>query len=103
METKIDDTFPSELFLIDGFSKPFRRDRNCHGGGILIYVRDDIPCKQLNKHTFPGDIEGIFVEINLRKVKLLLLGTYHPPSQSDKYYFNKLGNCLDIYINTYDK
>ena len=35
-------------FLFDGFGKPFRLDRNTYGGSLLIYVRSDIPCKQLN-------------------------------------------------------
>ena len=48
---------------------PFRLDRNRFGGGVLIYVREDIPCKQLTKHILPDDIEGIFVEVNLRKTK----------------------------------
>ena len=43
------------------------------GGGILIYVREDIPCKLLDNHISPGDIEGLFVELNFRKSKLLLL------------------------------
>ena len=63
-ETKLDDTFPTANFMIDGFSTPYRRDRNTNGGGILIYVRDDIPSKELNNHNFPDDIEGIFVELN---------------------------------------
>ena len=67
-------------FLIDGFSSPFRLDRNRKGGGILIYVRRDIPSKFLTKHSFANDIEGLFVEINFRKRKWLLFGTYHPPS-----------------------
>ena len=29
----------------------------------MIYIRDDIPSKCLEKHKFPGYIEGIFVEI----------------------------------------
>ena len=62
-ETKTDESHQG--FHIDGFNKPFRVDRNAHGGGVMIFVRDDIPCKQLKRHTFPGDIEGIFVEINL--------------------------------------
>ena len=64
--------------LIDGFGKPFRQDRNSYGGGLLIYMRSDIPCKQINKHEFSDNIEGIFVEINFRKSKWLLLDTYHP-------------------------
>ena len=78
VETKLDSTYPTSQFLIDGYSKPYRLDRNRNGGGILIYVREDIPTKQLFKHNFPCDIEGMFIEINLRKTKWLLLGTYHP-------------------------
>jgi len=96
-ETKIDESFPENQFAIQGFSKPFRLDRNANGGGILIYVREDIPCKELNLHTFDG-IEGIFIEINLRKCKWLLFGTYHPPSQSDRYYFESVSNALDLYL-----
>ena len=89
-------------FLIDGFSSPFRLDRNQKGSGILIYVRRDIPSKLLTKHSFPNDIEGLFVEINFRKRKWLLFGTYHPPSQNDQYYFDCLDKALDIY-SSYEK
>ena len=78
-------------------------DRNSHGGGVMIFVRDDIPCKQLKRHTIPGDIEGIFVEINLRKTKWLLFGSYHPPSQSDSYFFDCVAKGLDLYYPDYDK
>ena len=46
VETKLDSTYPTSQFLIDGYSKPYRLDRNRNGGGILIYVREDIPTKQ---------------------------------------------------------
>ena len=101
-ETKLNDTFPAVNFMIDGFCIPYRMDRNANGGGILIYVREDIPSKELNDHTFPDDIEGVFVELNFRKTKWLLMGSYHPPSQSDQYYFNKVSNSLDMYIHKYD-
>ena len=102
-ETKIDDSFPDAQFKIDGYAKPYRLDRNSSGGGLLIYVREDIPSKQLSKHTFPSDIEGIFVEINLRKSKWLLFGTYHPPSQSNSYFFESLTKAMDIYLGGYDR
>ena len=43
---------------------PYRLDINKNGGGIIIYVREDIPTKILTKHNLPEDIEGIFLEIN---------------------------------------
>ena len=72
-ETKIDESFPLNQFLIDGFSAPFRLDRNDEGGGIIIYIRDDIPCKELTSHL-PSNIEGIFIELNLRKKSGFYLG-----------------------------
>ena len=84
-ETKLDSTFPTSQFLI-GYSEPYCFDRNSNGGGVLIYVREDIPSKPLTDLKLPHDIEGIFVELNLRKNKWLLFGSYHPPSQSDDYF-----------------
>ena len=37
-ETKLDDSFPNSQFSVDGFSEPFRIDRNRSGGGVMIYV-----------------------------------------------------------------
>ena len=61
-ETKIDSTFPDGQFLITGFSTPFRKDRNANGGGLLLYVTNDIPTKLLKTFNALGDFEGFFVE-----------------------------------------
>ena len=95
-ETKLDDTFPLGQFYVEGFTTPYRLDRNHNGGGVIIYVRDDIPSKILEKHKLPQDIEGMFTELNFRKIKWLLFGTYHP-SLNDQYYFVALDKALDCY------
>ena len=46
-ETKLDETFPKIQFCIDGYAPPFRVDRTKNGGGFIIYVREDIPGKEL--------------------------------------------------------
>ena len=61
-ETKLDDSFPEAQFLIEGFHSPFKFDRNINGGGMMLYVRKDIPIKLLS-HDFAG-VESFFVEIN---------------------------------------
>ena len=73
VETKTDKSFPQKQFSIDGFSIPYRLDRNRHGGGVMIYVRDDIPSRKVDKHSFSKSIEAIFIEINFRKSKFLLV------------------------------
>ena len=36
-ETKLDPSFPSQQFMLDGYSEPYRLDRNREGGGVLIF------------------------------------------------------------------
>ena len=101
-ETKLDDSFPKAQFCIDGFSIPYRLDRNRNGGGLTIYVRDDIPSKMLTKHNFPENIEAAFIELNFRKCKWLLCATYRAPSQNHNYFFDNIDKCLDMY-STYER
>ena len=46
-ETKLNSSFPSVQFLVHGYKTPYRKDGNKHGGGLLVYVKEDIPCCQL--------------------------------------------------------
>ena len=46
-ETKLGDTCLISQFHIDGYSMLYRLDRNRNGGGVIIYVREDIPSKIL--------------------------------------------------------
>ena len=46
-ETKLDDSFLTTQFLIKGFSASYRSDRNFKGGGLLLYIHQDIPSKIL--------------------------------------------------------
>ena len=39
-ETKTDSNFPLNLFAMQGYSKPYRFDKNRNGGGVFIYVRE---------------------------------------------------------------
>ena len=71
-ETKIDETFPSRKFYIKGFSSPYRLDRNCYGGGILVYVREDFPSKLIEMNS---SVKSISIELNLRKKKWLVYGS----------------------------
>ena len=101
-ETKIDATFPTGQFLMPGYKKPYRKDRNIHGGGILVYVRDDIPCKELNHFDIGGNTEGIFVELNFRKSKWLLLAAYKPPDVPKNNCFDNITKALDFYSKNYE-
>ena len=52
-ESKLDDSFPDNQFLIEGFGKPFRLDQNRNSGGIMLFIRSDIPeVISANKNPF---------------------------------------------------
>ena len=74
-ETKLDNSFAEGQSLIPEYRSPYHFDRNCRGRDIMLYVRQDIPPKTLSTENQP--IEGFYTEINLRKKKWLLCGTYN--------------------------
>ena len=45
-ESKVDISFRTTQFFIDRYSKPFRFDRNRNTVGVLVYVREDIACRE---------------------------------------------------------
>ena len=44
-ETKVDDSFPDGQFFLDGFGTPFHLDRNRNGGGVMLFIRNNIAAK----------------------------------------------------------
>ena len=90
-ETKIDSSFPNAQFQIEGYTT-YRLDRNVNGGGILLYIREDIPSTLLN---FDMSIESFFIEINIRKKKWLLVGTYNPYKNLISNHLKEIGKNLD--------
>ena len=67
----------------------------------MIFFSEDIPSKLVSKFTLPDDIEGMFIEIKLKKTKWLIHGTHHPPNQPDDYFFKAVDNASDQYLKTY--
>ena len=99
-ETKIDDSFPPIQFCMNGFSNPFRLDRNAHGGGLLLYIRNDISTKSLP--LIKPDIESIIIEVNISKRKWLLMGIYNPQKSSINSFLPCLNTNLGHYMPSYD-
>ena len=52
-ETKLAESFPQGHFNINGFSRPFRVDRNSNGISIMLYVYEDIVAKLIFTEISP--------------------------------------------------
>ena len=100
-ETKIDDSFTSSQFYIPGYSPPFRSDRSARGGGILLYVRADIPSKLLHC-SFCNEIECLLIEINISKKKWLVYGLYNPNKSFISSHLLALSKSINVYTHVYD-
>ena len=101
-ETKLDESFPSAQFILERYQVPLRLDRNSEGGGIMVYVREGIPCRKLKSHNTIGDFEGIFFEIDLRKNKWNFFGGYNPKKENIVNFLTNVGSTLGHFITNYD-
>ena len=102
-ETKLDDTFPHALYHLKNFSNPYRLDRNSHGGGILAYVRDNIPSYLVKLDQRFGNVEGFFIDLELsKKNKWLLSYSYSPYKGNTKQHLSNISKGLDELNSKYD-
>ena len=101
-ETKIDMSFPTSQFVIQGFAAPFRLDRTNTARGILVYVRDDIPSKLQNIYV-SSDTECLAIERNLRKTKWLLICLYNPHKNNISNHLMNHSKIIDRNSSRYDK
>ena len=66
-ETKLNSSFPQAQFYIEGYSKPYRLDRDRNGGGLILFIKERLPSKVISSKFNMGNKEYFLLEINLRK------------------------------------
>ena len=66
----------------------FRQDKNSFGVGLCIDVKENITSKQLNLHL-DKENEAIYLKINIRLRKWLIVGLYRSPYPKQFLVFRK--------------
>ena len=69
-ETKLDTTFPTNQFFIQGYSTVYRMDRNDKGGGIMLFFKDHFSFRSV---FFPNGLRGILHRVKSSKEKMFYL------------------------------
>ena len=79
-ETKIDEIVDDSLISIDGYLHE-RHDRNRHGGGVLIYIKNDtITYERLqNDDTKLCDLEKIAIQVKPKCAEPFVIITWYRP------------------------
>ena len=98
-ESKLDHTFLINQFRINSY-KIFRLDRNRFGGGLILYINENIPCRPLQEHVHLPNFEVIAIEF-YQNQKWLLLGPYKPPNQKTRDFTQNLSLILDLFSKNY--
>ena len=98
-ETWLNASIIDQDLKLNNFQVPFRRDRvgDSHGG-ILVYVKDGIPCKRRTDLELIN-IECVWVEVNVRN-KRVLVGTFYRPPNSLPLVLSDIENSIGLAVDT---
>ena len=68
--------------IVSGPYLVFRKDRNRHGGGVMLIIRDNIPV--VRRNDLETDCELLWVEITASSRQYLIGVVYCPPGSHKK-------------------
>ena len=95
-ETKLNQVHPDTSFDINGYQKPFRRDRTENaGGGLLVYVKEGVCCNRRSdlEHQM---LECIWVEIKpTNSCRSYLVGHIYRPANSSVHWNEFFEECIE--------
>lgn len=94
-ESKIDESFPNNQFNIEGYSL-YRQDCTSSSGGLLIYLRSDLPQRRLeNIECNSNGIESLCIEIIVGKCKTIIACVYKHPKVANEIFKDCMSEMAD--------
>lgn len=93
-ETKLDDETPDRYFEHNNYNT-LRRNRNSHGGGILVLVKK---CYQISEKNSSTEYEIISFKLKLNGTFNNFIISYKPPSTPNEAYLDH----LETYIGQFN-
>lgn len=99
-ETWLNTNHTLKKYKIPGY-KLLRSDRTrSSGGGVALYISENLKPKKLNVNDASSGVEFIFVEITTKFNKMVVSGAYRPPNINYKeldVYFDILSHNTLVY------
>ena len=81
-ETKIDESFPTAEFNVEGYEIRARRDRDKYGGSLIEFVRRGLICKRMRNYD-PKHSECLCSEPTFTNKRWICFSVYRPPESSN--------------------
>jgi hypothetical protein len=107
LQHKFDIITISEIFLsqtsnhdlhLTGYHPLIRRDRDTFGGGVAVYLSNNLSYKHMHDIELPG-IECLWLEITSKFNKFILAVAYRPPNADFTFWENLESMCDDVNAN----
>lgn len=100
-ETWLDANINSEDIKMENF-QIFRKDRNRHGGGVMVYVLNSLSCiRRFDLEV--GNTEMLWIQLNLNNKRVMMCVCYRPPGQCAakiQDFLTDLQTSIDLAIST---
>ncbi len=98
-ETWLGNDTASDNLTFQNYSTPFRKDRpSDNHGGILVYVKEHIPAIR-RTDLEPQNLECLWVELRLKR-KRVLLGTFYRPPNSSPLVLGNIETSIGLALDT---
>ena len=98
-ETWLSDSHLSGDLLIPSFHSPERKDRDNHGGGVIVYVKNTLHYKRRLDLEVRG-LECIWIELTLLRNRRVLLGVFYRPPNSVIRYNSLIEDSIGLANDT---
>ncbi len=80
-ETWLKDSVPDNELDLNGYQLPFCRHRGTRGGGVMVYVREEIVAVERSDLNLPN-VEMLWLELKVQKKKIMFGVYYRAPGMS---------------------
>ena len=96
-ETWLNANIPHSDLLVPGYSG-YRKDRKRHGGGLIVYIKDDI--KSVRRTDLEKDsIESLTIQCKVGSKSVIVSNWYRPPNQNADLIENFIENFSTVASN----
>ena len=100
-ETKLDSSYKDACFNVKNYTL-FRQDKRSNSGGLVIYVKKEIPSTQGPVNLCSEELECMSVELNCKGNKILVMNMYKNPKMTPTSFQNKFTELTEDVLNRYD-
>ncbi|CAF1085067.1 unnamed protein product [Brachionus calyciflorus] len=89
-ECKLDDSIPNSFYNNSHYTK-IRLDRNRHGGGLMIFIKNGIKKTRI---VFHNNLELIYFQFLVNSEKLNFVYCYRPPTLNEIKFLDELEDFI---------